>query len=185
MTPFVKLSDEVFYTRNPFVKFGADEINFLKASVDKTQHKRIRLCAHLDIEDKLHEMIILILDETYIRPARHIDKAESLHVIHGEADAVFFDESGNITHVIPMAEPSSPGTFYYRMARPTYHTLLVNSPFFVFHECTKGPLIRAQTEFPSWAPDEDDMGAVKEYMQLLRGRTAQFLDRNSTVAESS
>lgn len=162
-----KISNEVFYAGEPIVKAGRQDIEFLKVRVGDTEHKRIRLCTHTDVENSLHEMFIVLSKETYIRPAKHLGKAESLHVIEGHADAVFFDEAGNITHVIQLGDYSSGCQFYYRMDKPVYHTLLIRSDPFIFHETTQGPFRRSDTVFAPWAPEENNLEATMQFMEQL------------------
>ena len=56
----------------------------------------MRLCAHPAVDDRLHEMVIAMARETYVRPHKHVNKSESVHVIEGLADAVLFDDAGNV-----------------------------------------------------------------------------------------
>lgn len=169
-----EISKEVFYTDESLANVGRGEIEFLKARVGHTGHKRIRLCVHKDVEDDLHEMFVVLSKETYIRPAKHIGKAESLHVIEGRADAVFFDEGGRITQVIPLEDYSCGQRFYYRIDQPVYHTLLVRSNHFIFHETTRGPFRRSDTVLAPWAPEEGD-AAVGDYTKRLAGAVADIL----------
>ncbi len=161
------LNKEVYVADEPIVKVGRLDIESLKERVRDTERKRIRLCAHTDVEDKLHEMFIVLLKESYIRPHKHLNKAESLHVIEGSVDVVFFDETGNITDVIPMGEYASGRRFYYRVAEPAYHTLLVRSDLLIFHETTQGPFKRSDTVFAPWAPEESEIIAAKEFIERL------------------
>ena len=162
-----EINKEVFYLDDPLVQVGKQEIDFLKERVLNTAKKRIRLCAHRNEDDNIHEMIILLDRETYIRPAKHIGKAESLHVIEGRADAIFFYENGNVSKVIQMGDPSTGLRFYYRIDDPVYHTLIVRSVYFIFHETTGGPFNRANTVLAPWAPAEDDIEAVGEYKEQI------------------
>lgn len=168
MVKYREMSKEVFYVDDSLVQVGKQELDFLKERVGNTPKKRIRLCAHRSKDDYVHEMIILLDKETYIRPAKHIGKAESLHVVEGRADAVFFDEIGKISKVIQMGDSSTGLKFYYRIDDPVYHALIVRSEYFIFHETTGGPFNRADTIFASWAPVEADLAAVREYMEKTR-----------------
>ena len=47
-------------------------------------------------------MFIVLSKETYIRPHKHVNRIESLHVVEGKARAVFFDEIGSIIQVVPL-----------------------------------------------------------------------------------
>lgn len=160
----------VFYADEAPVNAGREEIEFLKARVANTVLKRTRLCAHADVDDALHEMLIVLSNETYIRPAKHLGRAESLLLIEGVADAVFFDEQGEIERVLPLGDYASGRRFYYRISDPVYHTLLIRSDKLVFHEATTGPFRPEDTLFAPWSPPEDDPAAARAYMQRLASR---------------
>ena len=95
MTQFKKINNEVFYTEKTITEIKTEDISFLKSNVKNTQKKRIRICTHLNEKEGLQEMFIALSDKTYIRPHKHLNKSESLHVLEGSADVVFFDEEGN------------------------------------------------------------------------------------------
>jgi len=180
-----KISSEVFAVRDSLVSIGPAEIDFLKKEVRHTERKRIRLCAHRDIEDPLHEMMILLSRDTYIRPHKHVNKLESLHLVEGEADAVFFDEDGGIREVIAMGGYQSGSTFYYRINDPCYHTLVITSEYIVFHEATTGPFRKSDTIYAAWAPEEGDRPASTAYMEELQRAARRFRDRSRGDAEIS
>ncbi len=177
-----EINKEVFYADEPFVNLGRQEIELLKARVGDTERKRIRLCTHAGVEDDLHEMFIVLSEETYIRPAKHLGKAESLHVVEGCADAVFFDEVGNITYVIPLGDYSSRHRFYYRISEPAYHTLLIRADYVIFHETTRGPLKKSDTVFAPWAPEESDVSGTEEYMERLARAVDVFLSSHNSTS---
>lgn len=170
-----EINKEVFYLDVPLVQVGKQEIDFLKKRVGNTEKKRIRLCAHRNDGDNIHEMIILLDKETYIRPAKHIGKTESLHVVEGRADAVFFDENGKVSTVIQMGNPSTGLKFYYRIGDPVYHTLIVRTDYFIFHETTGGPFNRTDTLFAPWSPEENDEQAVNNYKSQLASMADDFI----------
>src|SRR5438552_15050670 len=98
------VNEEVLYADEPIVKVDESDIELLKKKAGGNHRKRIRLCAHHDIQDKLHEMIIVLGNDTYIRPHRHIDKVESFHIIQGLVDVVIFDQEGSILEVVQMGD---------------------------------------------------------------------------------
>lgn len=166
---YTEINKEVYYLPGPLVQAGDEELEFLKRNVKSTGRKRIRLCAHRGESDRVHQMLILLERETYIRPAKHARKAESMHVIEGRADAVFFTEAGEVSSLVRMGAPSTGLQFFYRMDEPIYHTLVIHSDCFVFMETTNGPLVREDTAFAPWSPEESDHLAVQEYKtNLLR-----------------
>jgi len=164
-------SEEVFVTDDPIVRVGADELALLKRTALENRRQRVRLCGHPGVQDAVHEMLIVHTRGTYVRPHKHLGKSESFHVIEGEADILVYDDAGNGMDVIPMGTVGSGRSFFYRLNKSAFHTLLITSEYFVFHETTKGPFDRAKTVFAPWAPGEDDAGAVAAFMR----KAAQFI----------
>jgi len=161
-----KISDEIYYTATGFTVVGAAEIAFLKARAAETPRRRVRLCTHPDPAHPLHEMLIVHGRDAYVRPHRHHGKAESLHVIEGKATALLFDEAGAVTRSIALG---AGGANYYRIEDATFHGLLIESAWFVFHETTGGPFDPSRTEWAAWAPDGKDEADAVRYMTVLRG----------------
>jgi len=170
-----KINNEVYYADESFVNVRHDEIDQLKELVENSSLKRNRLCVHNNIENKIHEMFIVLLKGCYIMPAKHFNKSESLYVLEGNADAVFFNDNGNISNVIQLGDYSTGLQFFYRMEDPIYHTLIIRSKYFVFHEVTKGPLDRLDTSFAPWAPLDDNSPNVTHYMNKLEKKVEKFL----------
>lgn len=165
-----RLAEEVYVIDAPIAHFGPEGIQFLKEKVYQTQRKRVRVCMHKDIQEKLHEMHVCYVKETYVRPNKHIKKDESLHIIHGSADFIFFDDKGAITDVVPLGDYTSGRNFYCRIPESVYHTFVIRSDIIVIHESTPGPFRREDTLFAPWAPEEANLPAVREYMDNLAQR---------------
>ena len=155
----------IYYVEDDVVEFGSEEINFLKERVSFCSKKRNRICSHVTADDQLHEMLICVMAGSYIAPAKHTSKAESLHVVEGEADIVFFDVDGNVKKVTELTEPTLSGKFYYRMNTDIYHMLIVRSEFFIFHEVTLGPFDRSSTIQPDWAPEDNNQKEVSVFLE--------------------
>ncbi len=172
-----KQSQEVYVARDAIVVVSGEDLAFLKEQLPETKRHRVRLCAHRGVEDRLHEMFILVSRETYIRPHKHMQKAESLLVVEGEADAVFFDDEGKLTDVIPLGDAASGRPFYYRIDSPRYHTLLFRSPHLLFHESTTGPFRKEETIYAPWAPVEEDHLAARRYIEDLSRAAGEFPGR--------
>jgi cupin fold WbuC family metalloprotein len=162
-----RVSHEVFVGDGGIVQVRAEDVAFLSTQARMNPRRRARLCAHPDSQDRLHEMLIVLARGTYIRPHRHAGKSESFHIIEGELDVVVFHDDGGIREIVRMGPYGSGKTFYYRLMEPCYHTVLIGSPYALFHETTNGPFDRADTEFAPWSPAEGD-GAAGEYMERLR-----------------
>ncbi|MBU1910629.1 MAG: WbuC family cupin fold metalloprotein, partial [Verrucomicrobia bacterium] len=86
-----KFNDEVLYPGEAPVVLDRAFVEWLKQQADRNPRRRIRLCAHQDPNDLIHEMLIVHAQMTYIRPHKHLTRIESFHVIEGEADVVMFD----------------------------------------------------------------------------------------------
>lgn len=170
-----QVTPEVFEATGDLVRVGDDDIAFLKDRVGATARKRIRLCAHKGVDDDLHEMLIVLDRDTYIRPHKHLDKAESLHIIEGAADVVFFDDAGEIVDVTPLGEYGSGRRFFYRLGGPTFHTLVPRSELLVFHETIRGPFRRSDNVLASWSADEGDAAAAAAYRSRLVAAVDAFV----------
>ena len=167
MMRFREHTAEVLYAEDPIVQVDREDIAFLVERAAKNPRKRIRLCAHKDTNDRLHEMLIVHARDCYVRPHKHTSKSESFHIIDGVVDIVLFDETAKIIKVVPMGGYSTGRKFFYRLADPYYHTLLIHSDYVIFHEITNGPFDRADTIFAPWAPVETDVSAVRDFMKQL------------------
>jgi cupin fold WbuC family metalloprotein len=163
-----RVSSEVLVARGSLMQASAADIQQLKAGALSNERKRMRICAHPENTDRLHEMLIAMARQTYVRPHRHLNKSESVHVIEGTARVVIFKDDGAIHQVIPLGDFASGRTFFYRMAAPEFHTLLIDSDVLIVHETTNGPFERADTIFAPWAPDESDLAARATYTEQLR-----------------
>ena len=172
-----KFNEEVLYGDEAVVKVSRADMESLKERAQLNPRKRVRLCAHKDIDDKVHEMLIVHTKDTYVRPHKHLTKSESFHVIEGSVNVVIFDEVGGIAEVIQMGDYSSGRRFYYRLSEACYHTLLISSDFLVFHETANGPFRRSDTIFASWAPDENDTAAQKQFMERLAQAVENFFSQ--------
>ena len=169
-----KVSDEVYVALDPIVQWGDEEVAFVKRCAAASPRKRARICAHRSNDDSLHEMIIAIAAASYIHPHRHLDKAESFHVVEGEVDVAVFDEAGAVVDVIELGARGSGRRFYYRLSHSAFHTLLIRSDFLVVHEVTNGPFAPERTLLAPFAPAEKEQDAARAYMQTVAGQVAGF-----------
>ena len=171
---YYALNSEVLYTKDSITKTVKSDIDYFKQLSSNNLRKRARLCTHFSPDNTLHEMIIVHERETYVRPHMHLGKSESTHIIEGIVDVVVFDNAGVVETVIRMGDYLSGKTFYYRMAAPFFHTLIIRSEVLVFHETTNGPFNRKDTMFAPWAPADDDIAAVSVFMSELNKKVANF-----------
>ena len=170
-----QFNEEVFFPDEKIVRVERRDINILSKGAKHTKRSRMRLCAHRDIDEQIHEMLIIHNKDTYVTPHKHEGKSESFHIIEGNANVVIFDDTGNIAEVIPMGDYSSGRIFYYRLSEPYYHTLLIESDHLAFHETTNGPFKRSDTILAPWAPEENNIAAKKEFIKHLSQNVKRFL----------
>jgi len=178
-------SADVYIVDEPFPNVGRQELEFLKSRIHESTRGRVRLCAHKSNNDELHEMFIAFSDRSYIRPSRHLGKDESLHVLEGSGDYLFFDEAGEVTDVVSLGEYSSGFQFYCRIPESANHALVLNSDYMIIHEITSGPFNRADTVFASWSPQEGDASAASYVGRIktarIEGKLLQMKRRNAEV----
>lgn len=166
--PIIQRSSNVFALSESPDVVDSSIIEELKQAADASPLKRARLCLHRSSDDPVHEMLIVLSGEVYIRPHRHLDKPESFHLLEGDVSAIFFDDEGNPAREERLGRgPKSP--FIYRVTHPVYHTQLVWSKHVVFYECTRGPFKKEQTEFATWAPEEGTAEATT-YLNSLKAK---------------
>jgi cupin fold WbuC family metalloprotein len=163
-SPLQESGEGVFTASGPIVKLSHQSTERLTAALAQSAKGRVRICGHPDVDDRVHEMIIVLARGGYIQPHRHRDKSESFHIIEGELDIVVFDEGGAVLETIAMGPYGSDRLFFYRMNASLFHTVIVRTPHVIFHETTTGPFRADETEFASWAPKPDDTAAVAAFL---------------------
>jgi cupin fold WbuC family metalloprotein len=170
----VRKSDEVFLASGPVCSLGAAHIAFLEQAVRSAPRGRVRINLHGNGQDSLHQMLIALVPQSYIRPHKHPGKSESFHIIKGLVDVVVFDEQGDISDVVTLCGDGTQGDICYRMSQPLYHTLLIHSDMLVLHEITDGPFVPDGSVFASFSPEEQDAAAATSYASQLRLRVSEF-----------
>ena len=171
---YKKFNDEVYYSGENITKVTSKEVDFLKEKAKHNYRKRARLCAHVDVSDSVHEMLIVHAKNCYVPPHKHLGKSESFHLIEGQLDVVIFSDDGKIIDVVHMGIHGTDKVFYYRLQESYYHTVIPLTDWVVFHETTKGPFDRSKTLFASWAPEEEDHEKHKPYLTKLLDRISNF-----------
>lgn len=162
--PLVKINDEVYVFAEEIVRLDRHAIDFVRDCALRNPRGRARICAHKDSGDNIHEMLIGIAPGSYVRPHRHHGKIESFHLVEGSADVVILSDMGTIEDVVELGLNAN---FYYRLDRPRYHTLLINSPVLLIHETTNGPFDPTKTDWASFSPAEGT-AETADYVSQLR-----------------
>jgi cupin fold WbuC family metalloprotein len=165
---------ETYDAKDPVVSFGHEEIEFLRNAIHKSPRRRSRICTHRSVQERLHEMFVIYTSDTFVRPNKHIGKDESVFVIHGEADFLFFDDEGRVTQVVEMGDVASGKPYFCRVPEGLYHTIIMRSPEIVLFEATPGPFNPAETLYADWGPLESDGPAVAKYRVWMDAEVARF-----------
>ena len=107
MLNYEKTNDEVLYTKDVITRIDARDVEVLKSMAMVNPRKRVRLCAHSNPDDLLHEMIIVLCDASYIPPHKELTKSESFHMIEGSINVLVYNDDGSLREAIPLAAPGS------------------------------------------------------------------------------
>lgn len=169
--PLKKVSDEVFLATDDIVRLDYRAIEFIKEKAICSPRGRARICAHKDSNDALHEMVIAIRSDSYIRPHRHHNKVESFHLIEGRADIIILNDDGAILDVVKLGNEYC---FYYRLVMPYYHTLIIHSPILVIHEITNGPFDSSASDFALFSPADHDKSKSDAYVLALKNKVMAY-----------
>lgn len=167
-----RLNDEVLFADEAVVSIGPREIVLVKELAEASERRRARLCLHRAESDPVHEMLIALRADGYVRPHKHLGRGESFHVVEGAADVVLFDDAGRVVERVRLTVDGD-GARLYRLNESRFHTVLVRTPVFVVHETTAGPFDRTDTVFASWAPAEGDDDAITQYLADLDTQLAE------------
>ena len=92
LNKFVRESDDVFYTGNSLKTISTVDIDQITEIARKSDRRRARICAHQNKTDSLHNMLIALCNDTYVRPHKHIEKPETFHVVKGRMKIVIFED---------------------------------------------------------------------------------------------
>ena len=177
---YKEINKEVLYTTDAITTVNSRDMDMLKGMAAGNPRKRIRLCCHEDVENTLHEMLIVHARGAYVQPHKHTTKSESFNIIKGKLKVVIFNDDGSILKVVAMGEYNSGEAFYYRLTKDYFHTVIPMSPWVLFHETTNGPFNRKDTVFAPWAPPMRRMlSKHKIYLNQLEKEVTGFVTRTS------
>jgi cupin fold WbuC family metalloprotein len=166
-----EVSPEVLYSDGGFLAVNQETIRLLKQMAQVSPRRRCRLCFHASPGDLQQEMLIVMHRSSYVRPHRHLRRAETLAIIEGRCETLLFDDAGHVAENLPMSPAAEGGSFFYKMPPGIFHTLIFKSEWLVFLETTVGPFDPTSSEAAPWAPPETDAAAGHAYLTgLFPGR---------------
>lgn len=163
-----RFNKEVLFSDDNIVRVSTADIRSLSKMALQSSRGRMRLCAHKKMTDPFHEMFVIHTGATYVRPHKHLGKAESMHVIEGKADVLLFSKDGRLEDVFRLSPYGGRSCFYYRIPQNTFHALIIRSKRFVFHEATPGPFDRLKTIFAPWSPKPENVRDVSFCLRWLK-----------------
>ena len=163
-------STEVYHALDQTFSLQSSNLNELVGLASGNMRKRARLCAHRDPSDQVQQMFIAHKRGTYVRPHKHLKKAESMLILEGSADYIVFNIIGEVESITPMTPCSHDEVFYTTIAPGIYHSLRIKSDWLIFLEVTEGPFNKEETIFADWSPDELDLQGVREFMDKFDAR---------------
>lgn len=163
MKKFEQKSASVFTSAADISEINLADIELLKSVVAKSPLGRVRINLHADDQDLLHEMFIAIDQNSYVRVHKHANKSEAFHIVYGAVKVIIFNDDGSIKKVVHLSADSANQSFYYRMSKPFFHTLMIESEMVVLHEITNGPFIPGATIYADFSPEEHDTMAVEKF----------------------
>lgn len=168
------MSTEAYQAMDSIPNLDESDLHFLSDAIVKSSRNRSRICTHRSSAELLHEMFVIYGSDTFVRPNRHLGKDESVFVIRGACDTIFFDDAGNVTQVVSMGDQFSADAYFCRIPQGVYHTLIVRSAEIILFEGTPGPLNPAETEYAEWGPQENDIIGIAEYRAFLNKEIASL-----------
>ena len=170
----------MFYSRDPIISLTRKSLIALRQLAAENPLGRSRICTHLSTNDVVHEMLIVVMRESYIRPHKHLSKSESFHMIEGEMDILIFSDDGLLENVISMSSYNDSAKFYYRLCIPKFHTLVLKSECALFHETTSGPFNPKDSVGAPWSPPETGMPAdIQLFRSELDAKVQAFVGSRS------
>jgi cupin fold WbuC family metalloprotein len=172
---------EAYDATDPVVHLGQEELDFLSQAINLSPRRRSRICTHRSVQELLHEMFVIYSNATYVRANKHLGKDESVFVIRGEADFLFFDDRGTLIEVVAMGDAASGKAYYCRVPQGVFHTIIMRSAETVLFEGTPGPFNPADTLYADWAPPESDPPAIAKYVGVLNDRVGHWQHRRGLI----
>ena len=108
---------------------------------------------HSSASDLVQRFVVVFQRDSYVRPHRHMTKAELCTVIRGRFEVVVFDSTGAVTDRTVIGEGTP--NMAFELPHATWHTLLPLTDGAAFVEVKEGPYDPATAaEFAAWAPEE-------------------------------
>ncbi len=142
-----RTSSEVFHAIQWGITWGRQIVNELKEVAAASERSRARLCLHPAPEDLHQEMLIVMAITAVERAHRRTIGFDTKVVIEGSATLRYYAPTGDLTRSVKLGHDRAA---YVHTVSKEYHSLLVESDWFVFLEILQGPFDGATTEFAAF-----------------------------------
>ena len=142
-----RTSPDVFHALEWGTSWGREVIDDLKTVAEASERSRARLCLHPTPEDQHQEMLIVMKASAIERAQRRTTGFDTKIVVEGRATLHYFTPVGRPTRAVSLGDDHA---MYVQTRSAEYHSLLVESDWFVFLEILQGPFNAATTEFAAW-----------------------------------
>ena len=143
-------SPGVFHCHRWGIVWGSAVIQELKAVAALNDRQSARLCLHPNPAAEHQEMLIVLAKASRERPQRRTIGFDTKVVIDGRATLRYYAPDGELSRSQQLGSPES---LYVHTCTSEYHSLKVESDYFVFLEILKGPFTSDTTEFAEWQND--------------------------------
>lgn len=143
-----RTSTEVFHANEWGVSWDGEIIEELKQVALSSARSRSRLCLHPNPSEVHQEMLIVMARSAVELPQRRTLGFDTKVAIEGKASLRYYSPAGELTRSVGLGGDDS---IYVHTASSEYHSLLVESDWFVFLEILEGPFDSSTTEFAPWA----------------------------------
>lgn len=116
----------VFWLNQLTSQITNSEIDALTSVSKKMPLGRSRICIHRNESADIHQMVINLTSRCYIRPAKHLDKSESICLLSGKAGLIFFDNNGVTEKIVNLELESKSGVRLVVIPQGVFHSIFLS-----------------------------------------------------------
>ena len=156
MAKITNLNNPILRRPSEQLSISNNEILELQELSQNYEAKRCRICIHQKDTDTVHQMIINLQHDSYVAPARHVDKEETLIFLSGTGAIIFFSNSGSIEKIEKCSSLEPDHARLLFIPRYSFHAVLPLTQSITFVETTTGPFNNKFTENAAWAPPPEE-----------------------------
>ena len=149
LTPYLdrvarRTSPDVFHASNWGISWGREVVDELKGIAKASVRSRARLCLHPSPDDLHQEMLIVFANTAIESVQRRTIGFDTKIALEGRATLRYYLPTGELTREIKLGHEHA---IYVHTSGNEYHSLTVETDWFVFLEVLQGPFDGATTEF--------------------------------------